>query len=639
MRQRPRPAQPKRSCSRGRRSAAAPGPSSEHVALEPAQADGRLARVLAADEVGGGGRLVGDRDLGRVQRRPAESGRPRQSSSGARPAQPIATSPGPTRQARPNESAITTAQPSRARAAPAPTRPGRRKQHRASSPPAFDWSTPAFAHTKPWRVRAISRPASARTSSALSDRISSTRRGSLPCSAASARARRRAGRRRAHDPPLGLRDGLVRDGEDVARAQAAPGAWRPSSSAARSSPGGSPAAPAAARRRAGHAPPSSPPGRRAAAAGQRHPAGDAAPCRARASAAPARASAAQRGEVARRVDVELERRRLRDAHARPAAAPRGVARERAGPNAGLDRARRREPQRVRARAVPVGHDHHVRRRRSRRAAADLARVERRAVARDEQHARSAPRAARRSPRAAAADWPASTGRRPRARPRRAPPPPRRGSAVTTITSSSPGTRAQRVEHVADHRGGQRRRGRADRPPSPRRCLARPKDLTGRTAAVRIARRRPAQRERELERLVRDPAARVGVGHRDVGLERRQRVGALVGHEPVEQPVVARRSRRSRAAGRPTRGTPRSAPSATGRRRAARPPRPAGHDARSASRIPGTARIGPIEMTGFDGPMTTARARASASSTCGVGAASARRGTRRPRSARPRARGS
>ena len=30
--------------------------------------------------------------------------------------------------------------------------------------------------------------------------------------------------------------------------------------------------------------------------------------------------------------------------------------------------------------------------------------------------------------------------------------------------------------------------------------------------------------------------------------------------------------------------------------------------RSASRIPGTARIGPIEMTGFDGPTITARAR-------------------------------
>ena len=34
---------------------------------------------------------------------------------------------------------------------------------------ALDASTPAFAHTKPWRVRQISRPASARTSCAASD--------------------------------------------------------------------------------------------------------------------------------------------------------------------------------------------------------------------------------------------------------------------------------------------------------------------------------------------------------------------------------------------------------------------------------------------------------------------------------------
>ena len=40
----------------------------------------------------------------------------------------------------------------------------------------------------------------------------------------------------------------------------------------------------------------------------------------------------------------------------------------------------------------------------------------------------------------------------------------------------------------------------------------------------------------------------------------------------------------------------------------------------ASRTPGTARIGPIEMTGFDGPITIARARSIASSTSAVGRA-------------------
>ena len=45
-------------------------------------------------------------------------------------------------------------------------------------------------------------------------------------------------------------------------------------------------------------------------------------------------------------------------------------------------------------------------------------------------------------------------------------------------------------------------------------------------------------------------------------------------------------------------------------------------AASASRSPGTASIGPIEITGFDGPITIARADASASSTSGVTVASA-----------------
>ena len=43
-------------------------------------------------------------------------------------------------------------------------------------------------------------------------------------------------------------------------------------------------------------------------------------------------------------------------------------------------------------------------------------------------------------------------------------------------------------------------------------------------------------------------------------------------------------------------------------------------ARSASAIPPTARIGPIEITGFDGPITTALALAIASSTSGDGVA-------------------
>ena len=41
-------------------------------------------------------------------------------------------------------------------------------------------------------------------------------------------------------------------------------------------------------------------------------------------------------------------------------------------------------------------------------------------------------------------------------------------------------------------------------------------------------------------------------------------------------------------------------------------------ATSASCIPGSARIGPMEITGFEGPITTASAEAIASSTSGVG---------------------
>jgi hypothetical protein len=52
-------------------------------------------------------------------------------------------------------------------------------------------------------------------------------------------------------------------------------------------------------------------------------------------------------------------------------------------------------------------------------------------------------------------------------------------------------------------------------------------------------------------------------------------------------------------------------------------------ARSASRIPGTPRIGPIEITGLDGPITIARAEAIASSTSGGGAAASM-----PRSSTP-----
>ena len=127
--------------------------------------------------------------------RPNASGRPIHWSSGTRPAAPIATSVCPSLQARPKESAITTA----GRTPSASAMPDRRRAAErsgssgssTSSPPsadAFDWSTPALAHTKPWRVTQMSVPSTALRSSADSSSTACTRRASLPCSPASARA-------------------------------------------------------------------------------------------------------------------------------------------------------------------------------------------------------------------------------------------------------------------------------------------------------------------------------------------------------------------------------------------------------------------------------------------------------------------
>ena len=88
---------------------------------------------------------------------------------------------------------------------------------------------------------------------------------------------------------------------------------------------------------------------------------------ARATRAPRRAAAscaergAQRGEVAGRVDVELERRQAADAHGRAGGVrERRVAGEGAGAEGRRDDGWRVEQQRVRPRAVAVGDDHDAR---------------------------------------------------------------------------------------------------------------------------------------------------------------------------------------------------------------------------------------------------------------------------------------
>ncbi len=92
---------------------------------------------------------------------PARSAVPRRSRSGARPATPIATSVVPCRNGRPNESVTITATSlpvrstsvDRIRRALASESSGSSTSVPGSG--AFEWSTPAEAQTKPWRVSAI----------------------------------------------------------------------------------------------------------------------------------------------------------------------------------------------------------------------------------------------------------------------------------------------------------------------------------------------------------------------------------------------------------------------------------------------------------------------------------------------------
>ena len=82
-------------------------------------------------------------------------------------------------------------------------------------PGAFEWSTPAEAQTKPWRVSVIRNGGRARTIRAVSLRTTSTSRGSRP-PASSTACGGGLDVLDPHDAALGLRDGLLRDDDDVA---------------------------------------------------------------------------------------------------------------------------------------------------------------------------------------------------------------------------------------------------------------------------------------------------------------------------------------------------------------------------------------------------------------------------------------
>ena len=182
--------------------------------------------------------LVRHGDHRRRQRAARRGPPPRRSTSGASPAHPIATSTALAPRAAQGVGDHDGADAERARGARAADASGSRgQQHERVRGAGVRGSTPAFAHTKPWRVRQISRPRSARSSSADSSRTTCTCRGSLPCSAASARARAPARRRRA--PARGPRPSRPPCARSRARrpARAASNRAGGGSSAARSSPG------------------------------------------------------------------------------------------------------------------------------------------------------------------------------------------------------------------------------------------------------------------------------------------------------------------------------------------------------------------------------------------------------------------
>ena len=139
------------------------------------------------------------------------------------PATPMATSVMPWRQARPNESEITTAtstpgssaSASRSLAAEASGSTGSRQT--VSSPGTFEASTPALAQTKPWWVSEMTMPRSMRTMRRLSLKHDLDLARVLPVACrVTLRERGRLDRAKVDQTALGLADDLVRHDEHVA---------------------------------------------------------------------------------------------------------------------------------------------------------------------------------------------------------------------------------------------------------------------------------------------------------------------------------------------------------------------------------------------------------------------------------------
>ena len=380
----------------------------------------------------------------------------------AGPAMPIATSHWPWRQARPKESVMTTAGwPGSARAQRARRGVGVEREQdqrvRLGGVGRVDARVRAHeavagAADQPPGVGAheLARPR---------DSTTSTWRGSLPCSAASARARAPGvDVGEPDDPALGLGDDLVRDAS-TSPARSSRGA---AISAARSSPGRTSGRP-------GSACSSSNRGfleQRARARGA-----------AAASAASARRSAARSSGVSTSRPSERTSATCERGAGGPARA--AVALERALAEGRRHHVGRREQQRVRARAVAVGDDHDA----ARRARAARRPRPGRAPGSRRGRAARARRRARPPPRC------------PRARPPTGPPRPGRARPRTPARGARPALRGD-DDHLVELRRPRRAR-RARRRPSPpparggpgsRRSAAAWRGrsvFTGRIATVRI----------------------------------------------------------------------------------------------------------------------------------------------------------
>ena len=376
-----------------------------------------------------------------------------------------------------------------------------------SGAPALDWSTPAFAHMKPWRVRQIRRPRSARSSSVVSSSTAWTWRASLPCSAASARARSpgstsASARRR----PSAFETTLCAT-TSTSPAPSGGSSRAPASSAARSSPGrtsGRPGSGSSVSHRLGRVRGGDPVEQRA---------------RARRAAGARGQRGAQRGEVARACRRRARARAGADPHARACGVgERRVAGERPGPKAGssaaggaISSAFVPAPWRSGTITTPGA--------RRGQQLRDLVRLERRAVTGHEQHPlraalqrRATPAAGRRGL-AGLLGIVHDRGARRSAAPRRQRLRGHDEHAVEPLDRPSASSTSAAIAAPAPA---------AARRPRPRRAAAwrGRSDLTGRTASVRTPGTLPTQRGGEFERLARHAPPGLGVGHLDVGLERR-----------------------------------------------------------------------------------------------------------------------